>query len=341
MAGILATFPPEGQGDVWQQELKAAFSRVEDLLAALELPLDALPQRLQAQQDFALRVPRPYVARMRKGDPTDPLLLQVLPAPEELYAAPGFSTDPLEEQQGPLPGVLHKYRSRVLLVTTGACAINCRYCFRRHFPYDEHRMGSKATGQLLDYLRAHPDVNEVILSGGDPLAAPDRYLASLTQALATLPQLTRLRIHSRLPVVIPSRITDLLLQWFAGSRLKPVLVLHINHAREIDADVVAACARLRAAGVTLLNQAVLLKGVNDDEQVLVDLSETLFAAGVLPYYLFLLDRVQGAAHFDVPQSRALELMHALHARLPGFLVPKLAREIANRSSKIPIDLMLG
>jgi EF-P beta-lysylation protein EpmB len=221
----------------------------------------------------------------------------------------------------------------VLLMTTGACAVHCRYCFRRAFPYARVNAAAGEWRQALQALAASEDVEEVILSGGDPLSLSDRRLAALAEGLARIPHLRRLRVHSRLPVVLPERVTDELLDWFAGGRLKPVLVLHANHANELDADVAAACARLAGAGVTLLNQSVLLRGVNDDSDTLTRLSEHLFDAGVLPYYLHLLDPVAGAAHFDVPERRARELMAGLAARLPGYLVPRLVREESGRAAK--------
>ena len=356
MADILANSPSKGQITAipvtpisvapahvrdWRQTLKDAIETVEELLTAVQVPVSALPERLQAQTDFALRVPRPFVARMAKGDIDDPLLKQVLPAPEELQTAPGYSHDPLDEQDTEIPGLLHKYRSRVLLITTGACAINCRYCFRRHFPYDDNRMGRKGFAAIADYIGRHPEVNEVILSGGDPLAAPDSYLAELHATLAALPQLKRFRIHTRLPIVIPERVNDELLGWLADPRFQTVVVIHSNHGNEIDAEVAAAMQRLRGAGITLLNQAVLLAGINDSAAVLAELSEKLFACGVLPYYLNQLDQVHGASHFAVPDVRARAIVRELLPLLPGFLVPRLTREEAGKTSKTPLDLQLG
>lgn len=346
MADILAKIPLKGQsepepGTDWRQTLRECIDNVADLMTAVQLPLDALPERLRAQSDFALRVPRPFVARMAKGDINDPLLKQVLPAPDELQITPGYSHDPLAEQDAELPGLLHKYRSRVLLITTGVCAINCRYCFRRHFPYEDNRPGRKGFAALCDYIGRHPEVNEVILSGGDPLAAPDNYLAELHGQLAALPQLKRFRIHTRLPIVIPERINAELLGWLANPRFQTVVVIHSNHPNEIDADVAAALGRLRQAGITLLNQAVLLAGVNDSAATLAELSEKLFACGVLPYYLNQLDQVQGASHFAVTDDRARALVRDLLTRLPGFLVPRLTREEAGKTSKTPLDLQLG
>lgn len=321
----------------WQEELADLVTEPRELIELLQLDPQQLPEALRAAADFSLRVPRPFVARMRRGDPADPLLRQVLPGAPELRPSPGYSDDPLAEAQAnPVPGVVHKYRGRLLLIAAGQCAVNCRYCFRRQFPYGDNHLNRSQWQRALDYIRACGELREVILSGGDPLVLNDRQLAWLAGELAAIPQLDKLRIHSRLPVVVPSRVTEELLEWFSGSHLKPVLVLHCNHANEIDAEVLAALQRLRQAGVTLLNQAVLLRGVNDDADALEQLSEALFAAGVLPYYLHQLDRVQGAAHFEVDDARALQLVEQLRHRLPGYLVPRLVREIPGEASKTPL-----
>ncbi len=321
----------------WQRALQEALRDPAELLRLLELDPALLPGARRAAQAFPLRVPRGFVARMRRGDPADPLLRQVLPLGEELAPAPQFGPDPLGELAAQVvPGVLHKYAGRALLITTGACAVHCRYCFRRHFPYGEANPAPGQWERALDYLAADASLSEVILSGGDPLALPDARLAELARRLAAIPHLRRLRVHTRLPVVLPERVDAALLDWLCGTRLQPVLVLHANHANEIDATMAAALQPLRARGVPLLNQAVLLRGVNDSAAALAALSEALFAAGVLPYYLHLLDRVAGAAHFDVPEAEARRLMEALRAALPGYLVPRLVREVAGASSKLPL-----
>jgi len=274
---------------------------------------------------------------MGPGDPTDPLLRQVLPLGEEALPAPGYVTDPLQEaEHTPARGLIHKYAGRVLLITSPACAVNCRYCFRRHFPYGDNSPSRAQWEASLEHLRTDPSITEAILSGGDPLAASDRQLAWLVERLEAIPHLRRLRIHTRLPVVIPDRIDAALLDWLGKSRLQKVVVLHINHAQEIDPAVVDACARLKTAGVTLLNQSVLLRGVNDSVDALAALSERLFEAGVLPYYLHVLDPVAGAAHFDVPDGQARELVAGLREVLPGFLMPRLVREVPGEGSKTPL-----
>jgi EF-P beta-lysylation protein EpmB len=289
-----------------------------------------------AQAQFPLRVPRGYAARMRLGDANDPLLRQVLPLDDEDRLVPGFSLDAVGDGAAKGgTGVIHKYDGRALLIATGSCAIHCRYCFRRHFPYAEETAASGGWGSALDYLRADPSIHEVILSGGDPLSLSTSKLAELTDALRALPQITRLRLHTRLPIVLPERVDAEFLDWIGALPWPTVMVVHANHAHEIDATVREACGALRQRGVHLLNQAVLMRGVNDDADALVALSEALFASGVLPYYLHLLDRVQGTAHFEVPEAEALALRDAIHARLPGYLVPRLVREIPGEPGKTP------
>ncbi|KAF0192989.1 MAG: lysine 2 3-aminomutase YodO family protein [Gammaproteobacteria bacterium] len=322
------------QTKTWRQQLAEAVRDPAELLAMLDLPATALPELQSAAQAFALRVPRNYVARMRKGDLADPLLRQVLPGAAELAEAPDFSVDPVGDLAATAAkGVVHKYAGRALIVATGACAVHCRYCFRRHYPYSHNSAAADQWRSALAYLRDNPTVTEVILSGGDPLTLSDAQLASFAASLDSIPHIRRLRIHTRLPVVIPARIDDEMLAWIRHTRLPVVVVVHVNHANEVDAEVRRAFARLKLAGVTLLNQSVLLKGVNDDAGALADLSEALFNAGVLPYYLHLLDPVQGAAHFDVAESRARELFAALQRRLPGYLVPRLVRERAGAPAK--------
>lgn len=286
---------------------------------------------------FAVRVPRGFVARMRQGDPQDPLLLQALPQLAELDVAPGFGMDAVGDMAArSAQGVLHKYEGRALLIASGSCAINCRYCFRRHFPYGDEMAAAGQWRKALEHVRQDSSISELILSGGDPLSLATSKLEELSQGLADIPHVTRLRIHTRLPVVLPERIDDAFTHWLAGLPLQKVVVLHANHANEFDATVDAACARLRDTGATLLNQSVLLRGVNDDADTLAALSERLFAAGVLPYYLHQLDRVQGAAHFEVDDARALSLVEAIRHRLPGYLVPKLVREVGGEASKRPL-----
>lgn len=328
---------PQQQAESWQQALASVIRDPAELFQLLDLDMDQLPAAIQASLDFPLRVPRGFIRRMAKGDWDDPLLKQVLPSAAELDYNPGYCSDPLQEaSSNPLPGLIHKYHGRVLMVISGGCAVNCRYCFRRHFPYSDNNPSGQQWQDTLRYIADDTSISEVIFSGGDPLAASDSRLADLTRQIANIPHVTTLRVHSRLPIVIPQRITTGCLDWLTGSRLRPVLVLHCNHANEINHEVAQALLILRKAGVTLLNQAVLLAGVNDSLQAQVNLSQRLFEQGVLPYYLHVLDKVQGAAHFDIEQSKAQELMKGLLASLPGYLVPKLVREEPAAASKVPI-----
>lgn len=274
---------------------------------------------------------------MRHGDAADPLLLQVLPQAAELLDQAGYAADPVGDGAAKVAdGVIHKYQGRALLVATGSCAINCRYCFRRHFPYADETASASSWRAALAFLRSEPSITEVILSGGDPLSLSTSKLAEFTDALSGLPQVRRLRIHSRLPIVLPERIDGELLAWLARTTLQKTLVVHANHGNEIDESVRAACARLRSVDVTLFNQSVLLQGINDSVDALADLSEALIDAGVVPYYLHQLDRVRGAAHFEVDDDSARQLIVGLRDRLPGYLVPRLVREVAGERSKSPV-----
>lgn len=321
----------------WQTLLKEVITDPAELLDQLELSSSLLPAALRVAQLFPLRVPRNFVARMQKSNPFDPLLQQVLPLAAEEYVNVDFNQDPLLEKSfNPLPGLLHKYQGRVLITIAGACAINCRYCFRRHFPYAKNRAGGEAWQNILDYIQADTSINEIILSGGDPLLANDDYLHQCVDELAHISHLKTLRIHSRLPIVLPERITPQLLSWFTSTRLQAVLVTHSNHANELDDSVQLAIENLRQRKITVLNQAVLLKGINDSIEALSNLSERLWECGVLPYYLHLLDKVQGAAHFAVDQEKAKQLLIGLRSSLPGYLVPKCVYEQAGAQSKLPV-----
>ncbi|SMY18197.1 EF-P beta-lysylation protein EpmB [Photobacterium aquimaris] len=324
----------------WLNDLANAISDPLKLLNMLKIDPTPWQKGLTAKKLFALRVPVSFVERMEVGNPYDPLLRQVLPLEQEFEVHQGYSTDPLDEQDNPIPGLLHKYHNRVLMIVKGGCAVNCRYCFRRHFPYQDNKGNKQVWQQGLDYIATQPQISEVILSGGDPLMAKDHELVWLLEHIAAIPHIKRLRIHSRLPVVIPNRITPTLCELFANSRLQIIMVTHINHANEINAALTTAMTQLKLAKVTLLNQSVLLKGVNDSVTALTELSEALFDAGILPYYLHVLDHVQGAAHFFVDDQQARTLMAGVISNVSGYLVPTLAREIGGRSSKTPLDLHL-
>jgi L-lysine 2,3-aminomutase len=330
---------PTGKSDHlrWQKLWREAVTDPRELLRLLDLAHLAgalLPAR---DTGFAMRVPRGFVARMRRGDVNDPLLLQVLPQTAELLEVAGFLSDAVGDLGARAAnGVLHKYQGRALLIATGSCAVNCRYCFRRHFPYAQETAAANHWTTAIEHLRDDASISEVILSGGDPLSLSTAKLRELSSALATIPHLRRLRIHTRLPIVLPERIDEEFTAWLAELPWPVAIVLHANHPNELDTNVSAACSRLRAAGATLLNQAVLLRGINDDVNALANLSERLFDSGVLPYYLHQLDRVAGAAHFAVDDPAALGLIHALRVRLPGYLLPRLVRELAGESYKVPL-----
>jgi len=320
----------------WRAAWRDAVTDPLELLSLVGLPHLA-PTLPANDAGFAMRVPRGFVQRMTHGDAHDPLLLQVLPQLAEAATVEGFSHDAVGDLESrDAQGLLHKYHGRALLIASGSCAVNCRYCFRRHFPYGEEIAAAGAWRQALAHVAADTSIEELILSGGDPLSLATGKLAELTDRLGALPHVRRLRIHTRLPVVLPERIDDAFIQWLEALPLQKVVVLHANHAREFDQSVDEACRRLRDAGAILLNQSVLLAGVNDDAETLSALSERLFAAGVLPYYLHQLDRVQGAAHFEVDDARALALVQAMRERLPGYLVPRLVREEQGEPSKTPL-----
>jgi EF-P beta-lysylation protein EpmB len=317
----------------WQAAVRDAIRDPLELARALDLAPQALGALIDSK--FPLLVPRGFVARMRRGDPGDPLLRQILPVAAELRRVEGYGADPVREQGLAAHGAIRKYPGRALLIASAACPVHCRYCFRREFPYRTQLAARGGFDPALAALREHADVGEVILSGGDPLSLSNHRLGELLAKLADTAA-TTVRIHTRFPVVIPERVDAGLLRLLDATRLRKVVVIHSNHANEIDAGVAAALAELRPRVGALLNQSVLLAGVNDDATTLAALSERLFACGVLPYYLHALDPVAGAAHFDVDERRGRELVDALRARLPGYLVPRFVRDIPGELSKTPI-----
>lgn len=318
----------------WQQAMREAVRSPAELLDLLGLPETLLPDAERAAALFKLCVPRSYVRRMRPGDPHDPLLRQVLPLADELQPHPGYVQDAVGDlASAQAGGLLHKYHGRALLITTGACAVHCRYCFRRHFPYSDINSGRTAWRDAVAAVQADPSLEEIILSGGDPLSLSDRRLRELSSALNSIAHVRRLRIHTRTPVVLPERVDDALLAWLGDSRAQVIMVIHANHAQELDDEVGAALARIAGHGITLLNQSVLLRGVNDHAQVLADLSKRLFKLGVLPYYLHLPDKVANTGHFDIQAAQARVLWKEMAGLLPGYLVPRLAHEEAGEPSK--------
>lgn len=318
----------------WKTALSLLVTDPHELLAMLNLRSEQVELSEKALQSFSLKVPLSFVARMEKGNPNDPLLRQVLPTLAELTTVPGYVVDPLQEKKkNPVPGLLHKYKGRVLVTFSPACAVHCRYCFRRNFPYSDNIPGKEGFTKIIDYVRKEPSIREVILSGGDPLVANEQLLKDFSDQLATIPHVKLLRIHTRLPVVLPERITDEFLAWIDGLKLQLIIVIHANHANEINEEVAINLQKLAKHKATLLNQSVLLKGVNDNVQTLAQLSETLFSAGVLPYYLHVLDKVQGTAHFDMELDKAKQLHAELNKALPGYLVPRLVCEQSGELSK--------
>jgi L-lysine 2,3-aminomutase len=319
---------------LWQRQLAEAFSNVDALCRYLELDPASLPL-LPHFKDFPLRVPRGFVDCMEKGNPADPLLRQVLPIQDELRNFPGYNLDPVGDLDAVAEtGVIHKYQGRVLLIITGGCAVHCRYCFRRHFPYTELQLSNQKLTQALAYISTRTEINEIILSGGDPLLLNDEKLGGLLHRLCQIKHIQRIRIHSRIPLVLPARITSDMLETLASLPQQVILVLHANHANELSAEVGHACRQLRQQNVTLLNQSVLLKNVNDDSNTLCQLSEKLFAFGILPYYLHSLDRAIGVGHFEVSELQAKQLLQYMQKNLPGYLVPRLVQEQAGAAYKI-------
>jgi EF-P beta-lysylation protein EpmB len=322
----------------WQKELANVVTDPKLLLEMLHITPEHYVQHFKARKLFPVRVPLSFIKRMEKGNINDPLLKQVMPLAQEFVITDGYFTDPLEEHNTIAEGLLHKYKNRVLMIVKSGCAINCRYCFRRHFPYQDNSPNKARWQSALDYIANHHDITEVIFSGGDPLMASDEHLAWLIKNLEQISHVKRLRIHTRLPVVIPSRITPTFVALLKNSHLKATMVLHVNHPNEINSEFINALAPLRSAQIPLFNQSVLLQGVNDNASTLVQLSEQLFDQGIQPYYLHLFDAVQGAAHFDVSEQKAVAIVKEMMANLSGFLMPKLVREIAGEANKTPINL---
>ncbi len=324
----------------WQTQLRQAISCSHELLEYLGLRADNTVLSNEAIPGFPVKVPHSFARRMQQGNIDDPLLRQVLATSQELVSPAAYTPDPVDETgtANPLPGVIQKYHGRALLIVAGGCAVNCRYCFRRHFPYGDNLNARRDWGKALQYIANDPSISEVILSGGDPLVATDSHLHELVTQIGAISHVKRLRVHTRLPVVIPQRVTPTLLNAITHKALQTVVVLHCNHAQEINSELRDAAQQLRDRDITILNQAVLLGGVNDSVQAQVELNEALFAAGILPYYLHLLDKVAGAAHFDIPESEAQKIHAGTIARLPGYMVPRLVREIAGASSKVGLSL---
>ncbi|MEW6997934.1 EF-P beta-lysylation protein EpmB [Colwelliaceae bacterium BS250] len=322
----------------WQKELANVVTDPKELLSLLNIDVESYRTHFSARKLFPVRVPRPFIAKMHKGDFNDPLLQQVMPLSNEFIEVSGYVTDPLGEHDTVAEGLLHKYQHRVLMIVKAGCAVNCRYCFRRHFPYEDNSPNKARWQQALDYIKQHDEINEVIFSGGDPLMANDEHLAWLINQIEAIEHVSRLRIHTRLPVVIPQRITPQLTTLLANSRLNPVMVFHINHPNEIDDAFKQAIEPLRQARIPLFNQSVLLANINDNVKTLCTLSDKLFNTGIQPYYIHLLDAVAGAAHFDISEQQAVIIAKKMMAILPGYLMPKFVRENAGETNKTPLNL---
>lgn len=336
-ADLNSTFMENIGDEAWQKAMRQAIRDPDDLISRLGLSDELRPAARRAAEKFPLLVPPSYLERIQYGNPFDPLLRQVLPLAEEEVIDTGFELDAVGDLESrTAPGLLKKYDGRALLITTGLCAIHCRYCFRRHYAYGSEPRRLTDWGPAREAIQADPSIHELILSGGDPLMLSDRRMEELVAQFETIPHLKRLRIHSRLPVVLPERVTTRLVHWMQNLRLTPYMVVHANHPQEIVTDCASRLRMLVRSGITVLNQTVLLRGINDDEEVLVSLNERLINLGVIPYYLHQLDRVAGAAHFEVPKTRGLDLMAKLRRRLPGYAVPEYVEEIRGEAHKVPI-----
>lgn len=317
----------------WQEQLSQSKLTTAELLARLKLESHPLATS-QAEQLFELRVPPAYIDKIAINTPDDPLLLQIMPQSAEFNKVDGFSDSPLEEERfSPVKGLIHKYANRVLLMASSSCAINCRYCFRRAFPYEEHRQAKQDWQAAFAYIKAHENLDEVILSGGDPLTLNNAYLSWLLKEIDSIAHIKRIRIHTRMLLSIPERIDEALLSTIESLAKQVILVTHCNHPNELGPELKNSLTALKKAGVTLLNQSVLLKHINDSADTLKSLSLALFDLGILPYYLFLFDRINGAAHFEVNEADSLDIYQQLLTKLPGYLVPRLSQEIPGEHYK--------
>lgn len=332
----------EPRGDInessWHRSLARAIRDPDELIHRLGLPDELRPAARAGSRLFPLLVPESFLRRIAPGHPEDPLLRQVMPLDAEHHSAGGFRTDAVDDARFRIaPGLLKKYRGRALLIATGSCAVHCRYCFRRHYPYGEEPRRLDDWEAALEALRRDDSIEEVLLSGGDPLLLTDRRLGDLIDRLEPIPHLRRLRIHTRLPIVLPDRVTTELLERLIACRMKTVLVVHANHAVELVDDCADSVRRLVEAPLTVLNQAVLLRGVNDSVEAQCELASTLIELGVMPYYLHQLDRVAGAAHFEVPVATGRAILQEMRRRLPGYAVPRYVQEIPGEPHKTVLE----
>ncbi|WP_295163967.1 EF-P beta-lysylation protein EpmB [uncultured Buchnera sp.] len=323
--------------DSWLYEISNSIIEPKKLLKFLHLEQHPKYYDAESRKLFPFRVPYSFASRMRKKDPEDPLLLQVITNNQEFLNNLEFNEDPIKERKNiVLPGLLHKYKDRVLWMLKTNCAINCRYCFRKHFPYETNKGNKKNWMKILHYISQNIQLNEVILSGGDPLMAKDHELLWIITCLSRIKHIKRLRIHTRLPVVIPNRITSDLCQIFFNSTLKIIIVTHINHPQEINKQLSDSLLKLKESNVILLNQSVLLKNINDDAIVLAELSNLLCENNIIPYYLHILDKVKGTSHFLVSNKKAKSIISDLMKMVSGFLVPRLVFDNGSKDNKLII-----
>jgi EF-P beta-lysylation protein EpmB len=325
------------QKNNWVAELKNVITDSKVLMKKLELSPEQTASWI-FDSPFPLKVTEHYLSNIQKGNPDDPLLKQLAPLISEQDSPQDYKLEPLDEskQFTPVLGLIHKYQSRVLLTLTGHCAVHCRYCFRRNFPYEQNNVGHSGFLEQLNYIRSHPNINEVIFSGGDPLILPDRVLSKKIAALNSIENIKWLRIHSRMPTVLPNRITPELIEILAENKKKISIVIHVNHPRELDSKVKSVLKNLQNHNIPVFNQSVLLKSVNNCPEILASLSEELWSVGVIPYYLHQLDKVKGSHNFEVPFSEAQAIYNELRKQLPGFLLPKWVKEIPGAVAKVTI-----
>lgn len=334
---ILATVDDSVRAGLgWKEQMKRAIRDPHELMKRMGLPAPSTAQ-IQACRQFGLFVTEAFLSRMEPGNAADPLLRQILPVCEENLDIQGFSTDPLGEEAATTEnGLLQKYQGRVLLIANSVCAVNCRYCFRRHFPYEQTPHSQTQWSRALKAIENDQSIHEVIFSGGDPLTLSDERLDWLVRQVDAMPHISRIRFHTRLPIVIPDRINQLFVSVVNDLKSKAIVVIHSNHANEWDKSVEHAIGRLRQAGCQLLNQSVLLRGINDDMKSMIDLSQRLIDCDVLPYYLHQLDPVQGAAHFKVEEEVGISLIRQMRAVLPGYAVPRFVKEEPGQPNKTVI-----
>lgn len=319
---------------LWRQIQRETFTDWKKLVDFLQLDLDSPKARLLTHSSFPLNLPLRLAQKIQKNCWNDPVLIQFLPTTEEEKESPLFVLDPVEDEAfRKTPKLLHKYQARALLLSTSACAMNCRFCFRRNFAYETTE---KKFEKELQEIRLDTSLSEILLSGGDPLSLGHTQLESILKELEQIPHVKRIRFHTRFPLGIPERIDADFLKLLGGCEKQIIFVIHCNHAHEFDDTILESLRQIQRLGVIVISQSVLLKGVNDTVEALEELFLLLINNGILPYYLHQLDRVQGAIHFEVPETTGKELIAELQKRLPGYAVPKYVKEEAHKPHKTPI-----